>query len=120
MAAQPASESQKKLFELLDLLRDVSERRYGPEWGIETLGDVAVFGAGGGVAARVVVDEDERCRTCSQCRPEHFARVHQARCEGSLGDHGFSAHAMPAVEQDCEEALLRGEATGQVGRRESG
>lgn len=41
MSAQPASDSQKKLFELLDLLRDVSERRYGPEWGIETLGDVA-------------------------------------------------------------------------------
>ena len=41
MTAQPPSQSQKKFFELLDLLREVSERRYGPEWGIETLGDVA-------------------------------------------------------------------------------
>ncbi|MCA9512116.1 MAG: DUF1214 domain-containing protein [Myxococcales bacterium] len=41
MPAQPPTESQKKLFELLDVLREASERRYGPEWGIEQPGDVA-------------------------------------------------------------------------------
>ncbi|MEM9177608.1 MAG: DUF1214 domain-containing protein [Myxococcota bacterium] len=33
--------SRKKLHELLDLIREVDERRYGPEWGIESQGDVA-------------------------------------------------------------------------------
>jgi len=35
------TESRKKLHELLDLLREIDERRYGPEWGIESPGDVA-------------------------------------------------------------------------------
>ena len=34
------TESRKKLHELLDLLHEVDERRYGPEWGIESAGDV--------------------------------------------------------------------------------
>ena len=33
--------SRKKLYELLELIREVDERRYGPEWGIESQGDVA-------------------------------------------------------------------------------
>ncbi len=35
------TDSRQKLHELLDLLREVDERRYGPEWGIESRGDVA-------------------------------------------------------------------------------
>lgn len=34
------SESRKKLDELLDLIREAADRKYGPEWGIESLGDV--------------------------------------------------------------------------------
>ncbi len=37
----PITESRKKLHELLDLVREVDERRYGTEWGIESVGDVA-------------------------------------------------------------------------------
>ena len=36
-----ASKSREKLHELLDLLREVSDRRYGAEWGIEGIGDIA-------------------------------------------------------------------------------
>ena len=36
-----ASDSRKKLHELLDLIRDVDERRYGPEYGVTTPQDVA-------------------------------------------------------------------------------
>jgi len=35
------SRSRAKLHELLDTLKEVDERRYGPEWGIESLGDTA-------------------------------------------------------------------------------
>lgn len=35
------TESRKKLHELLDLIRDIDERRYGPEYGIQTPEDVA-------------------------------------------------------------------------------
>lgn len=37
----PTTESRKKLHELLDLIREIDERRYGSEWGIESLGDIA-------------------------------------------------------------------------------
>jgi len=37
----PTTESRKKLHELLDLLLQVDERRYGKEWGIESVGDIA-------------------------------------------------------------------------------
>jgi hypothetical protein len=37
----PTTESRKKFHELLDLLREIDERRYGPEWGIESVGDIA-------------------------------------------------------------------------------
>ena len=37
----PVTESRKKLHELLDLIREVDERRYGAEWGIESVGDIA-------------------------------------------------------------------------------
>ena len=35
------SDSRKKLDELLDLIREAADRKYGPEWGIESLGDVS-------------------------------------------------------------------------------
>ncbi|MFT5443347.1 MAG: hypothetical protein ACI8W3_002396 [Myxococcota bacterium] len=37
----PQTESRKKLHELLDLIREVDERRYGDEWGINSTGDIA-------------------------------------------------------------------------------
>ncbi len=37
----PVTESRKKLHELLDLIREVDARRYGPEWGIESVGGIA-------------------------------------------------------------------------------
>ena len=39
--SNPTTESRKKLHELLDLIREIDERRYGSEWGIESLGDIA-------------------------------------------------------------------------------
>ena len=33
--------SREKLYELIETLREIDERRYGPEWGIESVGDVA-------------------------------------------------------------------------------
>ncbi|MFP8871465.1 MAG: hypothetical protein VCB43_08565, partial [Myxococcota bacterium] len=37
----PDSLSRNKLHELLDLIREVSDRRYGAEWGIDNKGDIA-------------------------------------------------------------------------------
>ncbi len=37
----PATDSRKKLHELLDLIREIDERRYGDEWGIGSKGDIA-------------------------------------------------------------------------------
>jgi hypothetical protein len=39
--ASPTTDSRKKLHELLDLIREIDERRYGSEWGIESQGDIA-------------------------------------------------------------------------------
>lgn len=39
--SSPTTESRKKLHELLDLIREIDERRYGSEWGIENQGDIA-------------------------------------------------------------------------------
>ncbi len=35
------TKSRQKLHELLDLIREIDERRYGSEWGIESTGDIA-------------------------------------------------------------------------------
>jgi len=35
------TETRRKLHELFDLLREIDERRYGPEWGIESPADIA-------------------------------------------------------------------------------
>jgi len=46
---------------------------------LEFLGDAPVRHACCGVAAGVIVRDDDRCRIQSQCFLEHFARVERCR-----------------------------------------
>ena len=78
---------------------------------------------GVGIAARVVVDQDQRRRGLAQRRAEDLARVHQAGRQRPLRHQLVTQHAMPPVEQHHQEALVghvREASGGSGGRRRRG
>ena len=72
----------------------------------ETLGDFVVLPAGLGIAARVVVNDQDRRGRLSQRRREHLARVHQALVQAAATHFDLADQTVAAVEQEHDEHLL--------------
>jgi hypothetical protein len=70
-------------------------------------GHLEIFRARGGIAARVVVHQDQRRGGLPQRGPEYLAGVDQARRQGSLGHDDLAQHAVTAIQQQEHEALVR-------------
>src|SRR5688572_29292942 len=73
----------------------------------QAAGHLAVLVARPGVAARMVVDHHESGRALAQRGPEHLAWVHEACGERPPRRHDLAEHAVPAVEEQQVELLVR-------------
>src|SRR5262245_6839158 len=80
----------------------------------ETARHLAVLGARRRVPARVVVDHDQGGGTLAERRPEHLARMDEARRQGAPGRHHLAEQTMAAVEQQQVELLVRRVAQARV------
>ena len=102
------TESRKKLHELLDLIREADERRYGPEWGIEQAADVCeghrnlLHILQGGLFSHMEADPD---------RPKLRRIVSPTR--KFRGDNADAIYYEAAIRPD-REYLLRGNMAGAV------
>src|SRR5688572_2277149 len=67
--------------------------------------DLAIFAAGGGIAGRVVVGDDQAGRGAGERRLEDLARMHDRGVERSHRDHDLTDQLVARVQAQREEAL---------------
>jgi len=73
---------------------------------LQASGHHAVLVTRGGIAARVVVDQDESRRSLPESRAEDLARMDETGGEGPLGDHLLAQNAVSPIQQKHHEAFL--------------